>query len=81
MATQDEEKFPADYFVQLNEDEVQERIKLLKYKKMKVKLVSGLEEYNGDSRVKHKIIKIIPINYEEENKALLEDIKGIVSSL
>ena len=81
MAKHNEEKFPADYFVQLNEEELQERLKSLKYKKIKAKIVSAYEEYNGDQRIKHKLIKMLPIKYEEENKILLEDIKSILNSI
>ena len=38
MAKRNEEKFPADYFVQLNEEEIQARLKCLKYKKIKAKM-------------------------------------------
>ena len=43
----------------------------MRYKKLKVKLISALEEYQGEKRLKHKIVKLIPIDYPEENKILL----------
>lgn len=48
---------------------------------MKLKIVSGKEEYNNEFRVKHKIVKVLPISYCEENKAMLENIKSVTSSL
>ena len=34
-------------------------------------MVSALEEYQGENRLKHKIVKLFPIDLSEENKILL----------
>lgn len=47
---------------------------------MKLKIVSGKEEFNNQVRIKHKIIKVLDISYGEENRKLLEGIKAVTSS-
>jgi len=48
---------------------------------MKLKIVSGKEEYNNQVRVKHKIIKVLPLSFDEENRKMLEKIKVVTSSI
>ena len=38
-------------------------------------MVSSLEEYDGKSTLKHKIVKLLPLDYGEESKRLLKEIE------
>ena len=44
-------------------------------------MISWLENVNGDERLKHKIVKMVPINYKEENRSILNQIQTILKAM
>lgn len=75
LALPGEESFPAGKFKDLTEEEIKERVEELRYKKIKVLIVSAKESYNEQVRVKHKVAKLKELNFEKESQSLLEKIK------
>ena len=43
--------------------------------------MSQYEEYNGERRLKHKVLKVLPFSPAEECKNLLEKLNKILKSM
>ena len=65
----------ADEFAGMNKDEVTEHIRKVRYKEVKLKLVSKNDEYKGEVRRKTTAIKILDLDYAEESKKAIARIQ------
>lgn len=53
----------ADEYSRMNEEQVQEHMKKVRYRHRKLKLVTKNEEFQGNVRKKTSIIKVMDVNY------------------
>ena len=68
-----------DDFARMSKDEVTEYVKKIRYRQVKVKLVSKNDEYKGEIRRKISVVKVMELNYPQETMKLLERVQKRLS--
>lgn len=66
---------PASEFARLNEEGLQQLLRKIRYRQMKMLLLTKNEEYNKEMRRKTGLVKINSLNYGEQTKAVLARLK------
>lgn len=53
----------------------------MQYIEVRLKLLSKMEIYNGETKVKHQILRIHPAEFSQENKTHLGQIEGFIKKM
>lgn len=68
----------AQEYSRMNEEEVQELVNKVRFKEIKVRMITKSEVYNNEERKKTNMIKVLDLNYAEEAKIILNRLQHLV---
>lgn len=72
--------YSAGEFAKLTDEGVKERVNALKMQQFKLRLSTKEEEYQGVSRKKTSVLKILPLDYATESRTLLAKLEEAVTN-
>lgn len=73
------EALPAGDFARMSEQEVQELMRGLRFRQVKLRMVTKNEEFNNEMRKKTNIIKLVELNYAEESRLVLSKLAQLLA--